>query len=106
MKKTIKLTEADILKMVKRILEEQVSFSSPNGFLKGDNINKQGSVGQRRFDKVVAADELKKAGYKVYPDYVGLHALKFTLGFPPSSRFVPKPMLREALLLLLPFVKG
>jgi len=78
MKKTIKLTEADILKMVKRILEEQISFSSPNGFLPGNNINKQGSVGQRRFDKVVAEEELKKAGYKVYPDYKGSHALKFT----------------------------
>lgn len=73
MKKTIKLTEADILKMVKRILEEQISFSSPNGFSNKEDSGLIGSVGQRRFDKVVAADELKKAGYKVY---AGSHAIK------------------------------
>lgn len=71
MKKTIKLTEADILKMVKRILEEQISFSSPNGFsnpLIGSDkltktINKPTAI-KPQFNKAIALSTLKKLGYK------------------------------------------
>ena len=71
MKKTIKLTEADILKMVKRILEEQISFSSPNGFsnplIGSDKLTKtinKPTVIKPQFDKKTAQIILKKLGYK------------------------------------------
>ena len=74
MKKVIKLTEADILKLVKNVISEQMAFGNPNGFLSADNPqNKMDQYNKpemaARFNVNAALVALKKAGYKVFEGY-------------------------------------